>query len=52
MEAEFHQTAGGVARQINAGHYAQAEQLIGSGSHFALVSTEVATILTRAKRGL
>ncbi|ACB34433.1 methyl-accepting chemotaxis sensory transducer [Leptothrix cholodnii SP-6] len=50
--AEFHQTAGGLARQINAGHYAQAEQLIGAGSPFAQVSTEVATILTRAKRGL
>ena len=50
--AEFHQTAGAVARQINAGHYAEAEKLIGSGSQFARSSTEVATILTRAKRGL
>ena len=50
--AEFHQTAGAVAQQINAGQYAQAEQLIGSGSRFAQVSTEVSTILTRAKRGL
>ncbi len=50
--AEFHQTAGAVAKQINTGQYAQAERLIGSGSQFARVSTEVATILTRAKRGL
>jgi methyl-accepting chemotaxis protein len=50
--AEFHQTAGGVARQINAGQYAQAERLIGSGSRFGQVSVEVSTILTRAKRGL
>jgi methyl-accepting chemotaxis protein len=50
--AEFHQAAGNVARQINAGKYEQAEKLIGSGSSFAQVSTEVATILTRAKRGL
>jgi len=50
--AEFHQTAAGVARQINAGQYAQAEQLIGAGSRFAQVSTEVATILTHAKRGM
>lgn len=50
--AEFHQTAGAVARQINAGNYAEAEKLIGSGSQFARSSTEVATILTRAKRGL
>jgi methyl-accepting chemotaxis protein len=50
--AEFHRTAGKVAQEINGGHYAQAERLIGSGSRFAQVSTEVATVLTRAKRGL
>ncbi|MBL8302776.1 MAG: CZB domain-containing protein, partial [Ideonella sp.] len=50
--AAFHQTAGAVARQINAGHYAQAETLIGAGSAFAKVSTEVAALLTRARRGL
>ena len=50
--AEFHKTAGAVAQQINAGQYEQAERLIGSGSRFALVSTEVATCLAQAKRGL
>ncbi len=50
--AEFHRTAGAVAKQINAGHYSQAEQLIGSGSAFAQVSSAVAMALTRAKRGL
>jgi hypothetical protein len=50
--AEFHRTAGSVAKQINGGHYAEAERLIGSGSQFALASNEVATILMRAKRGL
>jgi methyl-accepting chemotaxis protein len=50
--AEFHQTAGGVARKINAGDYADAERLISSGSDFARVSTEVTTLLTGAKRGL
>jgi methyl-accepting chemotaxis protein len=50
--AEFHQTAGAVASRINAGEYERAEQLIGSGSKFAQVSTEVATILARAKRGM
>jgi methyl-accepting chemotaxis protein len=50
--AEFHQTAAGVARQINAGQFEQAERLIGSGSRFGQVSVEVSTILTRAKRGL
>jgi methyl-accepting chemotaxis protein len=44
--------AGYVARQINAGAVDQAERLIGSGSRFAQVSTEVCTLLTRAKRGL
>jgi len=50
--AEFHTEAGGVARKINARQYEDAERLIGSGSRFAQVSTEVATLLTQAKRGL
>ncbi|MDR3368218.1 methyl-accepting chemotaxis protein [Rhodoferax sp.] len=50
--AQFHQVAGGVAKQINQGQYALAEKLIGSGSDFAQVSTEVATLLTKAKRGM
>jgi methyl-accepting chemotaxis protein len=41
-----------VAQRINAGHYEDAERLIGSGSRFSKVSTEVATLLTRAMRGL
>ncbi|MDP2007876.1 MAG: methyl-accepting chemotaxis protein [Rubrivivax sp.] len=50
--AEFHQVAGGVARRINAGQMADAERLIGSGSDFARVSSEVGLVLTRAKRDL
>ncbi|MCP5269709.1 MAG: cache domain-containing protein [Burkholderiaceae bacterium] len=50
--ADFHRAAGSVARQINAGDYDRAERLIGAGSDFARASTEVATLLTRAKRGL
>jgi len=50
--AEFHDQAGQVARSINAGRYTDAERLIGSGSRFAQVSTEVCAVLTRAKRGL
>jgi methyl-accepting chemotaxis protein len=50
--ADFHRAAGDVARRINAGDYGNAERLIGSGSDFARASTEVATRLTRAKRGL
>ena len=50
--AEFHQVAGGVAKRINAGAMDEAERLIGSGSRFAQVSTEVCTLLSRAKRGL
>ncbi len=50
--AEFHTEAGNVARRISAGAFAEAERLIGSGSRFAQVSTEVSTLLTQAKRGL
>ncbi|MDE2564578.1 MAG: CZB domain-containing protein [Burkholderiales bacterium] len=50
--AAFHRAAGDAARKINAGQYADAEQLIGAGSPFASASTEVTTLLTRAKRGL
>jgi methyl-accepting chemotaxis protein len=50
--AEFHESAGAVARKINGGQYADAERLIGSGSQFAQVSTEVSTLLTQAKRGM
>jgi len=50
--AEFHAAAGAAARTINAGAYADAERLIGSGSVFASVSSEVSTLLTRARRGL
>ena len=50
--AEFHQAAGKVARSINAGQMSEAERLVGSGSQFAQVSTEVSTLLTQAKRGL
>ncbi len=50
--AEFHQTAGAVARTINAGRLDDAERLIGSGSDFARVSNEVCTLLVNAKRGL
>jgi methyl-accepting chemotaxis protein len=49
--AEFHRSAGEVARTINSGQYDSAERLIGSGSVFARASTEVSTLLTAAKRG-
>lgn len=50
--AQFHKTAGGVARTINAGRYEQAEALLGTGSAFSEVSLEVTTLLTQAKRNL
>ncbi|WP_144290017.1 methyl-accepting chemotaxis protein [Ideonella sp. A 288] len=50
--ADFHLAAGDVARKINAGAYAEADRLIGSGSRFAQASLEVATLLTRSKQGL
>ena len=48
----FHEAAGAVAREINAGRYDEAERLLRSGTDFAHASTEVGTLLTRAKRGL
>jgi len=50
--ADFHKAAGEVAHKINAAQFTDAERLIGSGSRFAQASTEVATLLTMAKRGL
>jgi methyl-accepting chemotaxis protein len=50
--AEFHQSAGAVARKINGGEYTDAKKLIDSGSQFADISVEVTTLLTTAKRGL
>ena len=50
--ADFHQSAGAVAKKINGGQYADAEKLIGSGSHFSDVSVEVITLLSTAKRGM
>ena len=50
--ATFHQSAGSVARKINAGQYTDAGQLIGAGSEFAQVSLEVTTLLASAKRSL
>ena len=46
----FHEVAGTVARQINAERYDEAERMIGAGSRFAEVSTEVTVALGRAKR--
>lgn len=50
--AEFHREAGAVARRINAADYTQAERLIGAGSRFSDVSTEVVALLAQARRGL
>ena len=50
--ATFHRTAADVAQTINRGQYDEARRLIGAGSAFTQVSTEVASLLTRAKREL
>lgn len=50
--AAFHRTAAEVAQTINREQYDEAERLIGPGSAFTEVSTEVASLLTRAKREL
>jgi len=49
--AVFHQAAGRVAKAINAGRYAEAKQMIESGSVFGDASIEVSTVLTQVKRG-
>lgn len=50
--AAFHRTAAEVAQTINREQYDEAERQIGPGSAFTEVSTEVASLLTRAKREL
>lgn len=50
QHGRFHQVTGGVAGEINAGRFEQAEDLIGPRSQFAQVSTEVITLLIDAKR--
>ncbi len=50
--ARFHQAAGNVAEKINLHMFNDAEMLIGSGSVFSDISTEVATLLANAKRTL
>lgn len=50
--AVFHRAAGEVARQINAGRYADAERLLGSGSRFAEISTDVVGAIGRAAQRL
>jgi methyl-accepting chemotaxis protein len=52
QHARFHQAAGSVARLINAQKFTDAERAINSGSEFSRLSTEVATLLTSARRGL
>lgn len=50
--AQFHKAAGAVAEKINRHLFDDAEKLIGSGSHFANVSSDVSTLLSSAKRAL
>ena len=50
--AGFHEEAGRIARHINAGQYDDASRMIDSGSRFAQLSGQVATMLTQAGRGL
>ncbi len=50
QHGKFHQVTGGVAGEINAGRFERAEDLIGPRSQFALVSTEVITLLIDVKR--
>ena len=45
---EFHEVAGGVARQINAARYDEAERMIGAGSRFAAIAPSCSA--TRRRR--
>jgi methyl-accepting chemotaxis protein len=49
---DFHAAAGEVAQAINRGAYAQAEQMIGSGSRFSEASNTTVTAILRAQREL
>lgn len=45
----FHLEAGKVARTVNQGDGAQAEQMLGSGSGFSLASNEVGRLIIQLK---
>ena len=46
----FHQSVGEIARKINLGRHDDAERLLGSGSSFTAMSTDVVSVLNRFKR--
>jgi methyl-accepting chemotaxis protein len=50
--AEFHTVAGQVARVVNQGNSAQAEQLLESGTSFSKVSSEVGRLIVQLKAEL
>ena len=50
LHAAFHQEASKVAAVINAGKYAQAETMLGSGTPYATASNAVVGAITALKR--
>jgi methyl-accepting chemotaxis protein len=48
--AEFHKSAGSVARTINSGKYSEAEAMLGAGSAYVDASTAVAVAIMSLRR--
>lgn len=46
---EFHHSVGEIARKINRGRHEDAENLLGSGSAFTALSTDIVSVLNRFK---
>jgi methyl-accepting chemotaxis protein len=47
---DFHRAVGTIAQSINDGQHANAEKLLGAGSAFTTISTDIVSVLTRFKR--
>ena len=47
---DFHRSVGEIARKINLGRHDDAERLLGTGSSFTALSTDVVSVLNRFKR--
>jgi methyl-accepting chemotaxis protein len=46
---DFHQSVGEIARKINRGRHEDAEALLGTGSSFTALSTDIVSVLNRFK---
>lgn len=48
--AEFHRQAGKVAKEINAGHYEQAERMLSADTPYGQASSAVGSVIVRLKK--